>query len=71
MTIRPDQEQISYIEEVLDEDEFNSVERRDSMWEANQRDCNEIMLQFVSDFDSAYDFVDDEEEIAPNNDGIQ
>jgi hypothetical protein len=29
------------------------------------------MLQFVSDFDSAYDFVDDEEEIAPNKNGIK
>ena len=31
------------------------------MEEDNKRGCDEIMLQFVNDLDSAYDFINEEE----------
>jgi hypothetical protein len=63
MSIQQIQEPINEIEEILDEGQLFSVERKDSLEEDNKRGCDEIMLQFVNDLESAYDFVIEEEEM--------
>ena len=71
MTIESVREPINYIEELLEEDEPNQFESRDSMEEENKRGCDEIMLQFMSDLDSAYDFEFDKEVIKHKDDHIE